>query len=114
MLYPYFRCSLEICDCTGHFDDAVVSPGAQVKLLHGGFQHRIRGIIQSAVGSELFGTHLGIAMRVFVGFESDNSLNGTGTTSIWMSIRSNSGPEIFARYFCTTPGPHEHATSGWL
>ena len=38
--------------------------------------------------------------------------NGTGTTSIWMSILSSSGPEILFKYFCTTPGEHTHFFSG--
>ncbi len=69
MLNPYLGRSLEICHRTRHLDNAVVSPGTQVKLFHGGFQHRIGGIIEFTIGPELFGTHLGVAMCVLKGLE---------------------------------------------
>jgi len=34
--------------------------------------------------------------------------NGTGTISIWISIRSSRGPDILFRYFCTCPGLQTH------
>ncbi|EJX00055.1 hypothetical protein EVA_11838 [gut metagenome] len=40
--------------------------------------------------------------------------NGTGVISIWISIRSRSGPERRLIYLCTAAGVHTHGRSGWL
>lgn len=43
-----------------------------------------------------------------------SSVKFTGVTSTCRSIRSNSGPEILLKYFCTTPGGQMQSFSGWL
>jgi hypothetical protein len=112
---------VKVSDGSGYFQDAVVGARAQALLGHGAFEEAFAVGGEFAVGADVAGGHLGVAVEFFAGTGEAGDLLLAGAddaftnfggvlrfvggahffevygpgTSMWMSMRSMSGPDIF-------------------
>lgn len=56
----------EISNGPSHAEDAVVSPGGQAKVVHGGFEQSLRFVVEFAEFAQLSTIHAAIEMMIVV------------------------------------------------